>query len=119
MELKVSFRNNLIISPSKTGHKFVIESPFIVWIDGATFDIPSGFYTDFASIPRAFWSVLSPLDSHIRASVLHDYLYYKQELNNKPIKKAFADQAFLTAMKTCGTPVLKRNIMYYAVKFFG
>jgi hypothetical protein len=115
----ISFRNELILKPSHCGHKFEIASPFIIYINGITLTIPDGFWTDLASIPRFLHSILSPLEEHIRASVLHDYLYYKQELNFEPITRAFADKCFLDGMKTCGTDKIKRYTMYYAVRSFG
>jgi hypothetical protein len=41
--------------------------------------VPVGFVTDFASIPRLFWSLLRPDGNYAYAAVLHDYLYWTQE----------------------------------------
>lgn len=117
--MKVSFRNKIELTPANNGHRFQLLSDFIIYLGGYNLIIPSGFWTDFASIPKVIQNILSPLDSHLRAAVLHDYLYYKQELNYDPIKRAFADKLFLDGMKTCGTGLIKRNIMYYAVRSFG
>lgn len=43
--------------------------------------VPSGFRTNFGSIPRIFWWILSPTDWN--AYVLHDYLYSIQYRNNR------------------------------------
>jgi hypothetical protein len=40
--------------------------------------VPIGFVTDFASIPRAFWSLLPPDGTYCYAAVIHDYLYWDQ-----------------------------------------
>lgn len=40
--------------------------------------VPKGFVTDFASIPRIFWSVLPPDGTYAYAAVIHDYLYWTQ-----------------------------------------
>lgn len=42
--------------------------------------VPVGFVTDFASIPRAFWSLLRPDGNYAYAAVIHDYLYWNQAL---------------------------------------
>ena len=122
-ELRISFRNKLQLQPANNGHKFEIINPFIIYIGNKDLHIdltiPAGFWTDFASIPKMFQNILSPLDSHLRAAVLHDYLYYKQVIDNKPIARAYADKCFLDAMKTCGTGKIKREMMYYAVRSFG
>jgi hypothetical protein len=37
-------------------------------------DVPRGFLTDGASVPRVFWSILPPWGEYGQAVVLHDYL---------------------------------------------
>lgn len=43
--------------------------------------VPVGFVTDFASIPRPFWSLLRPDGDYAYAAVIHDYLYWNQALS--------------------------------------
>ncbi len=45
--------------------------------------VPVGFVTDFASIPRLFWSVLRPDGNYSYAAVIHDYLYWEQYLSRE------------------------------------
>ena len=40
--------------------------------------MPTGFVTDFASIPPIFYSVLRPDGEYAYAAVIHDYLYWTQ-----------------------------------------
>ncbi len=40
--------------------------------------VPTGFVTDFASVPRAFWAVLPPFGNHQLAAIVHDFLYWDQ-----------------------------------------
>jgi hypothetical protein len=42
-------------------------------------DVPPGFVTDFASIPRPFWAFLPPDGQYAYAAVVHDYLYWVQD----------------------------------------
>lgn len=42
--------------------------------------VPAGFVTDFASTPRALWSVLPPTGRYQLAAVVHDFLYWDQGL---------------------------------------
>ena len=120
MELElIKFLNKLQLTPANNGHRFVLVEPFMISLDKTYFEIPTGFWTDFASIPKALQNILSPLDSHLRAAVLHDYLYYKQAILNAPITREYADKCFLRAMKTCGTNYCKRYTIYYAVRSFG
>lgn len=45
--------------------------------------VPIGFVTDFASIPRAFWSILRPDGLYSYAAVIHDFLYWEQYLSRE------------------------------------
>ena len=42
--------------------------------DGRFFEIPIGFKTDLASVPKIFWSIFPPDWSYAKAAVLHDYM---------------------------------------------
>lgn len=45
--------------------------------------VPIGFVTDFASIPRIFWSLLPPDGLYSYAAVIHDFLYWEQYLTRE------------------------------------
>lgn len=71
----INFLNELNLSPVSDG-VFELERKFIIQIDSETIIIPKGFQSDFASIPRVFWSVQSPYDyKNIAPAILHDYQY--------------------------------------------
>lgn len=78
-------------------------------------EVPQGFVTDFASIPRAFHWFLHPFGGHAPAAVLHDYLY---AIGQKKAR-ALADKLFLNAMKEAGVPAFRRSLMYRMVRTFG
>ena len=83
--------------------------------DGRTYiTAGEGFSTDFASVPRVFWSVVGPIGKHTKASVIHDWLYYHNAGGRK-----WADLVFLEAMEVSGTPWWKRRLCYRAVRLFG
>lgn len=75
--------------------------------------IPKGFETDFASIPRIFWVLISPIDKHAKAAVVHDYCY-----KYAPYTRKRSDQIFLEAMKVLNVPKWKQYCIYYAVRIF-
>jgi len=54
---------------------------------GSPLTVPRGFVTDFASIPRVFWSLLPPDGQYTYAAIIHDYLYWEQN-----VSKAQADR---------------------------
>lgn len=75
--------------------------------------VPAGFVTDFASVPRIFWSIISPVDNHGKAAVIHDYCYQYGIYSRKK-----SDLIFKEGMKVLGTSKLKRYLMYKAVRLF-
>ena len=86
-------------------------------------DVPAGFITDFASVPRwpvAYW--LTGNTAH-RAAVIHDWLYDHgaPSLEGPPwlITRKQADLIFLNAMKDSGVPGWRRWTMYTAVRAAG
>jgi hypothetical protein len=42
-------------------------------------EVPVGFITDFASIPRAFWSFLRPDGEYTYPAIVHDWMYWTQD----------------------------------------
>lgn len=76
--------------------------------------VPKGFETDFASVPRLFWTLIPPDGTYTQAAVLHDFLYFKKLYVRKR-----CDEIFLEAMKVLKVNWFKRRIMYWAVRAFG
>lgn len=76
--------------------------------------VPIGFVTDFASIPRIFWSILRPDGEYAHAAVVHDYLYWEQRTTRDA-----ADQVFFAAMVDLGVQPETRVALYEAVRGFG
>ena len=105
----------LLIKPAdEKMRNFVLVKPVNVEIDGREFTIPKGFITDFASVPKAFWSILPPMGKYGLAALLHDYLYRTGLVSRKE-----ADKLFLKMMKKLGVSRWKRIVMYLAVRVFG
>jgi hypothetical protein len=76
--------------------------------------VPIGFRTDFASVPRIFWPIISPIDEHGKAAVVHDYCYAEGFYS-----KRRCDEIFLEAMTVLGVNVIKKYVMYYIVLTIG
>lgn len=77
--------------------------------------VPAGFTTDFASIPRLFWSVIGhPAGRYAQAAVLHDSLY-----RTRSVTRARADALFMEAMAVLGVPAWQRWLMWAAVRVGG
>ena len=76
--------------------------------------VPSGFETDFASVPRFFWRFAPPGGPYAAAAVIHDWLYV-----HRIGERYDADRIFLEGMKSAGVGRFQRSIIYRAVRMFG
>ena len=95
--------------------EFELHEDLIYTTDsGLTVFVPKRTITDFASIPRFFWRIMPPWDTHRKAAIVHDHLYSTQAFPKKR-----ADLIFLEAMKALDVPAWKRQAMYRAVRWFG
>ena len=77
-------------------------------------EVPAGFETDFASVPRvpvAYWLFG---DVAHEAAVIHDFLY-----STGAVPRAMADGVLLEAMEITGIPHWRRLPIYWAVRMGG
>ena len=81
--------------------------------------VPTGFRTDGASIPRAFWPIIGPMGPYLGAAVLHDYLYSNASNGRFTSTRKQADDLFLEAMFNLGVLWIHRNPIHLAVRLFG
>lgn len=75
--------------------------------------IPAGFVTDCASVPRIFWTVISPVDRHAKAAVVHDYV-----CRQKIYKRKKCDLIFKEGLTVLEIIPWKVYAMYYSVRLF-
>ena len=114
-----SFTKNLSITQMEDKQIWRVNKAFKYHIGSEdseeTINIPEGFMTDGASIPKAFWSIIGhPFAKYAQAAVIHDYMY-----NQKLFWRKKCDKIFLEAMGVLKVPWWKRQAMYRAVRMFG
>jgi hypothetical protein len=96
----------LVLEPTSWSSNTTVSLPSVT--------VPRGFVTDFASVPRLFWSLVPPDGAYAHAAVVHDYLYWAQTT-----KRTVADEIFLRAMNDLKvSPVIASGI-HSAVNAFG
>lgn len=98
-------------------YKWRVYEPFEFYLSDDNSDVievPAGFITDLATIPRIFWTFMPPDGKYAKAAIIHDYLYY-----NALRTKYEADRIFLDGMTVLGVPKWKRLVMYLVVRIFG
>lgn len=76
--------------------------------------VPVGFVTDFASIPRIFWSVLPPDGKYTHPAIVHDYLYWTQTGSRED-----ADEILKIMMEDFTVGAATVTAIYAAVRTFG
>ncbi|MDL0090037.1 DUF1353 domain-containing protein, partial [Campylobacter gastrosuis] len=55
--------------------RYELYEPYAFKAFERDFEIPKGYLTDGASVPRIFWSILPPNSpEYLTASITHDYL---------------------------------------------
>jgi hypothetical protein len=114
-----AFTENLIVSPLPDGRTWILRSKFSYDVgtegSGETINVPAGFITDFASVPRIFWWIYPQWGKYGNAAVIHDFLYWEQS----KYKKDEADKIFMEGMTVLGVGKVTAKILYLAVKYFG
>jgi len=83
---------------------------------GVLWEVPSGFTSDGASIPRVLWSSLgAPLTGKLRFSaVLHDYY-----TNERTRSAEDVNSMFLESLRSSGVEPATTKVLYEAVVAFG
>ena len=120
--VKLSYADNASLL---LGHDFWylledVKIDFVLNNDHYEVNIPKGYLTDGASVPRLFWNVFPQWDNTSKAVVLHDYLceYGIARINGceKIVPRIMVDKIFLEALRFEGITKIKYNIMYAAVR---
>lgn len=96
---------------------------------GDTIVARAGFVTDLASIPRAFWLFIAPVDLRVVGPTIHDVIYRSGGEVSPPVGEVLpservftrkeADDIFLEAMERDQVTYWKRMAAYHAVTVFG
>jgi len=81
---------------------------------GALIEVPTGFLSDLASVPRLPLAYLLAGDTAHEAAVVHDWLY-----QNRISTRAQADAVLDEAMAVTGEPRWRRRLMWSAVRTGG
>lgn len=84
---------------------------------GRVICVPARYRTDFASVPRLFWSLIPPFGRYQRAAVIHDWLCDLKGATG--IDSKTAHRIFFEAMLIVGVPPMKARLIYNAVRWFG
>lgn len=75
--------------------------------------VPSGFITDFASIPKIFWSAFGAPSNYAPSATIHDYI-----CRNKIFDRKKCDKIFYRAMIDSYVNYITAVTFYSAVRLY-
>lgn len=134
-----SFTKELRVKVLDNGATYELLDEFTYYMDGKNdirIKVEEGFITDFASVPRIFWSIYPPFGKYSKSAVLHDRLceaYLKKELWNNVVedpellpatyfntmvRRKDADRIFLESMKAVNVGKFTRTMLYWSVRLY-
>ena len=105
-----------------------IQESFVYYIGSLDsedyIEVPAGFQTDFATIPKALWSIFPPSGKYVKAAVIHDYLtsnkgQVKISEKERFFSKKEVDDIFYEAMGVLGVSYFVKKMVYLSVRVFG
>ena len=110
------FISFLEVSPFADGENWFLTQPLVYRLADTNLqvDVPAGFVTDFASIPRPFWSLLPTWGKYGPPAVVHDYLYWDQRCTREQ-----ADWILLLGMEENDVGAIQRFVIHRAVRWGG
>jgi hypothetical protein len=112
------FTKILTVSPLGDGKTWYLREEFGYDIgsegSGHSIEVPVGFLTDFASVPRPLWWLFPTWGRYGNAAVIHDFCY-----SQHCVTRRRADQIFLEAMGVLGVGRFTRLVLFSAVRMFG
>ena len=85
--------------------------------NGRIINVPVGFTTDFASIPRLFWNIYPPhWYAYRHPAIVHDYLYMEQDIITS---RKFADMEFKRMLLSFGVSRFTAWLFWACVRLGG
>jgi len=111
------FIGRLVTTSAGKRFRWKLTEPFGFVHSRGRIDVPEGFETDFASVPRIFWSILPLTDAQYdQASVIHDYAVRNRRILG--LRLVDCHRIFYEAMRCAGVPRFRANVMFRAVWCF-
>src|SRR4051812_10918506 len=87
---------------------YVLTAPLVYRGARDRFEVPAGFHTDLASVPRILTWLVPVAGVHDRAAILHDALCVALEHGDSRISSPDVDGLFRRVLRELGVPPLRR-----------
>lgn len=107
--------NKVVLKPCEKD-KFELYEDYKYECGFGAINVPSGYKTNGANIPRLFWSIYPPNSpEYLSAVVIHDYLCDKAKSYEDYV---LADNIFFIALKELGVDRFKSALFYLSCKTY-
>jgi len=84
----------------------------------AQVEVPAGYVTDFASVPRLLWVLFPQSGRWDKAAVVHDYLITDELVKyGAVVSSAQVDAEFRAALQACNVGWVRRWLMWSGVRW--
>lgn len=112
--MKIEYHSKLLTEfhPNEK-YRWALSSPFSFSVDGQEYEVPTDFWTDFGSVPRIIWPIISPYDLGV-GPVPHDFGYYTGYNTRK-----YWDEVLVACMEKDRIDRWKRVVASQAVYLIG
>ena len=110
------FKNFVQVSPFAEGDYWFLtqDLDYDILNTGVVVTVRRGFVTDFASVPRLFWTLLPPWGKYGPPAVVHDFLYWDQGCSREQ-----ADRIMMLAMQESGVGSFRMGLIHAALRIGG
>lgn len=81
-------------------------------------NIPKGFITDGATIPKLFWNILSPFGRYFKSCALHDYVCLMAKLHNNSATDAKLGIKIAIEYRKCADTLLSLSMKRQKIGWF-
>ena len=110
------FRSKLKVEVGEADSYFILIEPLVYYSDlvGCEIVVPTGYSTNFASIPRLFQNIIQVNGKHRRPAAVHDYLCDFKKMLGMP--QGLVDKIFREAMAVVDVDFVESAVMYRMVR---
>ena len=110
---------SVIMEPVDKGWRLLTRLQYYSETLGQEITVPSGYFTDLASVPRLFrWLVPVANAKNRRAAIVHDYLCTATAQRLYGIDQRMADKIFREALAVCNVHPIGQWVMWTPVRAY-
>ena len=110
------FADDSVTVRTASDNTWVVVEPVVYRGRTDVFEVPRGFETDFATVPRVVVWLIPRFGRYTRPAILHDWLV-TEGIDRGQVTPREADGIFRRSMRELGVPVVRRWLMWTGVRW--